>query len=547
MQSAPQPENEAERLAKLVSFGVLDTLPQKAFDDITALASSICGTPVALISLVDKDRQWFKSRVGLGATQTGREMAFCSHAILTPEELLVVEDATCDVRFHDNPLVQGTPDIRFYAGAPIVTDDGFALGTVCVIDQQARQLSAPQADALRALSRLVVTLLEHEKARQQEALREEEENRLRNQALMAMAVSGLDLMAYIDTQGVYQDVNQTYLDYWGCTREDVIGQTVRERVGEALYSTLIEDKLQQAFAGTEVFYEHTAHFTARGARHLEVSLLPVRNATGEVLGVVMRGHDIHALKQQEVQLQQTVGMLKEKTLEQERYIHMISHDLREPINSINNFTSLLVQDHTADLPIHAQRYLGFVRAGGERMRSLLDDLLHFVQLEKQVIVPASIDLNHLFTELQDDLSAALERSGGTLTCAVLPTVQGDASLLRVALQNLVTNALKFARQGVPPAVHISAMESAGFLALRVTDNGIGIPAEQFERIFDLFKRLHTRKQYAGTGLGLSICRRIAELHGGGVTVSSETGAGSCFTLTLSRKPTPPEGTPYENR
>jgi len=125
--------------------------------------------------------------------------------------------------------------------------------------------------------------------------------------------------------------------------------------------------------------------------------------------------------------------------------------------------------------------------------------------------------------------------------------QGDASLLRVALQNLVTNALKFARQGVPPAVHISAMESAGFLALRVTDNGIGIPAEQFERIFDLFKRLHTRKQYAGTGLGLSICRRIAELHGGGVTVSSETGAGSCFTLTLSRTTTPPEGTPYENR
>jgi len=91
------------------------------------------------------------------------------------------------------------------------------------------------------------------------------------------------------------------------------------------------------------------------------------------------------------------------------------------------------------------------------------------------------------------------------------------------------------------------MESAGFLALRVTDNGIGIPAEQFERIFDLFKRLHTRKQYAGTGLGLSICRRIAELHGGGVTVSSETGVGSCFTLTLSRTPTPPEGTPYENR
>ena len=200
MQIAPLPGNETERLARLTGLGVLDTLPQKAFDDITALASSICGTPIALISLVDSDRQWFKSRVGLAAPQTSREVAFCSHAILRPDEVMVVEDARLDPRFHDNPLVADAPDIRFYAGAPIVTDDGLALGTVCVIDQSARQLDAGQQQALRSLSSLVATLLEHEKLRQEEAKRSTAEARRNSEILHAMITTGLDLKSFVDSR-----------------------------------------------------------------------------------------------------------------------------------------------------------------------------------------------------------------------------------------------------------------------------------------------------------------------------------------------------------
>lgn len=209
MQTAPFPPNEEQRLARLRGLGVLDTLPQKAFDDISALAQVICGTPVALITLVDRDRQWFKSRVGVDVSETPREVAFCSHAILDPGHVMVVEDMSQDTRFQCNPLVTGPTNVRFYAGAPIVTSDGFALGTVCVIDQMARTLHSVQLSALSRLSALVSTLLEHERARQLEARRSANEAQQAHEELTAMAAAGLDLQAYIDADGVYRHVNQS--------------------------------------------------------------------------------------------------------------------------------------------------------------------------------------------------------------------------------------------------------------------------------------------------------------------------------------------------
>ncbi|EKE83817.1 GAF domain-containing protein [Idiomarina xiamenensis] len=156
---AALPDNEASRLLALHDHEILDTLPEQLYDDIVELASAICETPIALISLVDGYRQWFKAQVGLDVCETPREQSFCAYAILQPSDIMVVEDAHLDPRFQHNPLVTEKPFIRFYAGAPLVTDNGYALGTLCVIDSHPRQLEQRQRRALAALARQTVALL----------------------------------------------------------------------------------------------------------------------------------------------------------------------------------------------------------------------------------------------------------------------------------------------------------------------------------------------------------------------------------------------------
>jgi len=156
----PQPiTNEAARVRALHKYAILDTEPEQTFDDLVLLASFICNTPIALISLVDEDRQWFKAKVGVSVSETPRDIAICATAIQQPD-VFVVPDTLNDDRFRDNPLVRSEPNVRFYAGAPLIDEDGHALGTLCVIDRIPREFAPDQQVALKALSRLALAQLE---------------------------------------------------------------------------------------------------------------------------------------------------------------------------------------------------------------------------------------------------------------------------------------------------------------------------------------------------------------------------------------------------
>lgn len=538
MQIAPLPPNESDRLARLRGLGILDTLPQQAYDDISALAMAICKTPMAYIGFIDADREWLKSRKGLDVVEAPRDITLCAHAILQPDQVMVVEDTLLDPRFVDNPLVTGDMGLRFYAGAPIVTADGLAVGTVCVIDRTRRQLDPLQIDALKRLSALVSTLLEHERIRQDEALAQAESAHQRNEQLVAMITAGPDAQAYIDRDLVYRHANQNYLDYHGATREQVIGCQVAELLQHDSGVDMVLDNLRQALKGKPVYYQRLGHYRGKGDRHVEVAMLPVFDDAGAVTGVVKRVHDIENLKRNEVQLRDTISLLERKTMEQQRFIQVISHDLREPINSINNFTSLLASDHAPGWPADARRYLDFVQQGGQRISQMLDDLLRYVRLDKHRVDFVDVDMDALARQVRDDLAAALLRTGGQIDIGSLPLVRGDTTLLRLLLQNLVENGLKFTRPGHQPRVRLRHEATAEHWLIHVEDDGIGIPAEYQAAVFDMFKRLHNRKVYAGSGLGLSICRRIADMHGGRLLLVSSPETGSRFTLQLQRHPDP---------
>lgn len=164
MKAARIPNNEEERLKVLKKYSILDSLPEEEYDAITKIASSICDTPIALVSIIDEKRQWFKSNHGMETKETHRDLAFCAHSILNPNEIFEVEDATKDERFFDNPLTTGAPNVIFYAGAPLNTSEGYPLGTLCVIDNKPKKLNDTQKEALNLLANQVVRLFELRKS-----------------------------------------------------------------------------------------------------------------------------------------------------------------------------------------------------------------------------------------------------------------------------------------------------------------------------------------------------------------------------------------------
>ena len=232
-------------------------------------------------------------------------------------------------------------------------------------------------------------------------------------------------------------------------------------------------------------------------------------------------------------LTELVGKLKTSNKELEQFAHVASHDLQEPLRMVASFTQLLERRYKGQLDEDADDYIGFIVEGAQRMKSLIDDLLTFSRLNTEPSNYEPILIEVALDDVLFNLRASIEENNAIITYDPLPTVMGDLPQIRQLFQNLISNAIKFHGEE-PPHIHISVKELEKEWLFGVSDNGIGINHNHQEQIFNIFKRLHTRKDYEGTGIGLAICKSIIERHGGKIWVVSEENKGSTFYFTLSK-------------
>ncbi len=372
---AALPETEAVRLQILRDYDILDTLPEIEFDDFTLLAAQICGTPIALISLIDEERQWFKSRLGLDVPETCRDAAFCAHA-LHHTEVFLVPDAQKDPRFYDNPLVTSEPFIRFYAGAPLLTAGGHALGTLCVIDREPRTLSVAQQNALQALARQIIARLE---LRRGIASRVRAEQKLRESETLKSAIlhSALDCIIIINAAGQVVE--------WNPAAERTFGYRAAEAMGRELTALIVPEAYREAHRRGMTHYLATGEGPVLGQRieitalrangselPVELAITPLRLPSGLHFTATLR--DITARKEAEEALRRAHEQMEARVEERTRELDGVRrHNESLLLAAGKGIFGLDAQGCTTFVNPAAARMLGWPEADllGRPMHALL--------------------------------------------------------------------------------------------------------------------------------------------------------------------------------
>jgi signal transduction histidine kinase len=279
-------------------------------------------------------------------------------------------------------------------------------------------------------------------------------------------------------------------------------------------------------------FELKCEFPHIGRKTMRLNARKVFTQTTDTELILLAIEDITERKRLEEELACQAAALQRSNGELQQFVHIVSHDLNEPLRTVANFVSMLAKRYQGKLDAEADEYIAFAVDGAKRMQELLKDLLAYTRVGGSTDVFKPVDCEALLTQTLDNLRLAVADSGAEVTHDPLPTVRGDVTLLGQVFQNLIGNALKF-RGGAAARAHVSARKENGHWRFAVHDNGIGIAPQHAEQIFQVFQRLHTRREYPGTGIGLAICKKIVERHGGRIWVESLPEQGSTFFFTVS--------------
>ena len=262
----------------------------------------------------------------------------------------------------------------------------------------------------------------------------------------------------------------------------------------------------------------------------EVSLRPLDTPEGRFVVSAIR--DVTERREAEDLLRHQTQALERSNEALQQFAYVASHDLQEPLRMVSSYLQLLERRYTDKLDDDAREFIGYAVDGAKRMQALIQDLLAYARVGRADVAHIKVDLGEVVGRVLADLALGIRDAGAVVTVGMLPTVSGDAVQLGQLYQNLVGNALKFCKPGLPPRIDIGASRQAAGWDLWVRDDGIGLDPIYADRIFQIFQRLHTRTEYPGTGIGLAICKRIAEHHGGTLRVESEPDAGATFTCSI---------------
>jgi len=511
MRAPARPDNESDRLSDLYDYGILDTPAERVFDEIAALAATICGTPYAALTLIDGERQWFKAAFGISLGETSRDESICGHAILE-RELFEVPDTWNDERFTNNRFLAGPPEIRFYGGSQLTSERGNNIGMLCVLDGRPRELTPAQRLALDQLADVVMAVLEASKgSRLQSWL-----GTLFDRIAEEVFITDPDTLRFLHANATAQHaLGYSLQQLRQLTPMDVTAD--RQRAD-------FEGYVRQLRAGApHVVFEGTRR-RSDGVRYpVEVRWQLLATGGRPVLMSIVQ--DISERKQ--------VDRMKDE------FVSVVNHELRTPLTSIHGAVKLLQQGAGGVMPPAAARLVALAADNTDRLRRIVDDILHLEQIAsgKMEFNLEPLDAAAVLDQLAHGYETAAAAVGVTLAVLAAPHLQltADPQRLHQVMANLVSNAIKFAPRDSRVLLEAApaAPAGAGRVRLSVTDAGPGIPDHFRERIFQRFAQadMDSRRTKGGSGLGLSIAKQMTEHMGGSIGYESRPGH-TCFHVTF---------------